>query len=247
MNTRPASDAPRTSPRGFTLIELLTVIAIIGILAAIIIPVVGKVRTTAKRAQGLSNLRQVNLAGLAYVNENKGMWYYDTNRQTQNQAIDGAYYYPKFLTRYISSAAIINRPFGEYFYDPMVGVKADNVMHFAVIRVLFGDTNNPGYNNFNKITRSSTQVFFADGWTDPVTGSAGSTINDTGFNAYFIGGAVNESTGSSVPPVDYRQQNQHLDLTRDRGQTKLAFLDGHVAIVKREALYRRLFDPRFNR
>ncbi|MDR1281760.1 MAG: DUF1559 domain-containing protein [Opitutaceae bacterium] len=46
----------------FTLIELLTVIAIIGILAAIIIPTVGKVRQTARQAQSASNLRQIGLA-----------------------------------------------------------------------------------------------------------------------------------------------------------------------------------------
>ncbi len=43
----------------FTLIELLTVIAIIGILAAIIIPVVSSVRDSARASECLSNLRQI--------------------------------------------------------------------------------------------------------------------------------------------------------------------------------------------
>jgi prepilin-type N-terminal cleavage/methylation domain-containing protein/prepilin-type processing-associated H-X9-DG protein len=46
----------------FTLIELLTVIAVIGILAAILIPVVGKVRDSARRAACASNLRQIGQA-----------------------------------------------------------------------------------------------------------------------------------------------------------------------------------------
>jgi prepilin-type N-terminal cleavage/methylation domain-containing protein len=58
--------------RAFTLIELLTVIAIIGVLAAIVIPVVGKVRTSAKSAQNLSQLRNLATAALTFANDNKG-------------------------------------------------------------------------------------------------------------------------------------------------------------------------------
>ena len=64
--------------RAFTLIELLTVIAIIGILAAIIIPVTSRVRTSAKRASSLVNLKGLAGACLLYVNDNKGRFPYQS-------------------------------------------------------------------------------------------------------------------------------------------------------------------------
>jgi prepilin-type N-terminal cleavage/methylation domain-containing protein/prepilin-type processing-associated H-X9-DG protein len=54
---------------GFTLIELLVVIAIMSILMAILVPALHKVRFHANETACLSNLRQVNLALIAYANE----------------------------------------------------------------------------------------------------------------------------------------------------------------------------------
>lgn len=58
---------------GFSLIELLVVMAIIGILAALLLPSLSKGKAVAQRAKCVSNLHQLGMAAQMYWDDNSGV------------------------------------------------------------------------------------------------------------------------------------------------------------------------------
>jgi prepilin-type N-terminal cleavage/methylation domain-containing protein/prepilin-type processing-associated H-X9-DG protein len=66
---------PHTSGRpGFTLIELLTVIAIIGILASLLFPVLSATRERARQTSCMNNIRQMAIATVAAAGQRNAAW-----------------------------------------------------------------------------------------------------------------------------------------------------------------------------
>ena len=70
----------RNHETGFTLIELLVVIALIAILAAMLLPVLGKSKAKAQGIMCMSNMRQLSLAWLQYVYESRDLLPYASAR-----------------------------------------------------------------------------------------------------------------------------------------------------------------------
>jgi prepilin-type N-terminal cleavage/methylation domain-containing protein len=58
---------------GFTLIEVLAVIAIMGILAALLTPAIGNMLAKARKTRMLNNLHQISLAYTTYLNDGRSL------------------------------------------------------------------------------------------------------------------------------------------------------------------------------
>lgn len=65
----------RNQRQAFTLVELLVVIGIIAILIAILLPALSKARGAAQAANCASNLRQIGIAMLMYIDDTGGKYY----------------------------------------------------------------------------------------------------------------------------------------------------------------------------
>jgi prepilin-type N-terminal cleavage/methylation domain-containing protein len=92
--------------RGFTLIELLVVIAIIAILAAILFPVFAQAREKARAITCVSNMKQISLGVLMYIQDNDETYcpYYSAYSPTSGYG--GAdQYWPQLVSPYIRPLA----------------------------------------------------------------------------------------------------------------------------------------------
>lgn len=200
--------------RAFTLIELLVVIAIIAILAAILFPVFARARENARRASCQSNLKQIGLGIMMYMQDYDGM--YMGHYMTGNGGALVAW--PVFLQPYVKSTQIFDCPSFNYTFD-------------GTTSGTFGGSGIPyGYNQWlsqwwypgttdASITRPATTVMVAE---------TGGTPNQT------IGYLVSYSP-NTLPPATYNATKYGLT-SRHLGGLNVLWCDGHVKWLKQEVL-----------
>lgn len=221
--------------RAFTLIELLTVIAIIGILAAIIIPTVGRVRESAKDATCKSNLRQIATALNIYATDHGR---FPASRQADEG--DGTIW-RMYLAPYFGGAVKQNN--GVYICPSrmLIPKTVENFYFptYAFHPKICTDTKE-GWGNPKKpeeIMRPSQVVLVADatqqGGADDVYGQSHTNFWKV-TEAFGDGDPVNaDKPIGTYSDSDPGTESGAVFRYRHNGKANFAFVDGHVGAIKK--------------
>lgn len=105
-NTRPHSLAKG----GFTLVEMLVVIAIIGILAALLLPALSAAKRKANETACLNNTRQLALTGFMYANESGSPILYNNPRYPDGTWMGSSAEFIKDKRLFICPTATLHNP-----------------------------------------------------------------------------------------------------------------------------------------
>lgn len=219
----------REQKYAFTLIELLTVIAIIGILAAIIIPVTGRVRDSARTTRCASNLRQLMQATTLFANDNRGI--YPVTRSTATGVMDKAWWqeiYPAYCGSHEvflcpadqTAIKVTNPTFRATWTHPYTGQKLPNskVSYGAIGHQSGGGIAGEGvdYKPLGKpvslFQSPSRTVLYVDYQDSDTAGSAT---------------RLSETWNSGIPRWVSEMTFPH----NNRQKANLVFLDGHIALT----------------
>jgi prepilin-type N-terminal cleavage/methylation domain-containing protein/prepilin-type processing-associated H-X9-DG protein len=215
--------------RGFTLIELLTVIAIIGILSAILIPVVSTVRESARRANCLSNLRQIGVASFLYAAENdgrfprinEGNWPWDADVSAMNALMQtGGGERDMFFCPSSQHGDIHARLWAWEFFDQTTD---EDVAGFKVISYVLLFANSSG-----GATRGIDPRFvhIREGQPKPITDGRQTVYRTESRSELALDSVM--SVGDNFHSIaSGAERTNHLN-GRDPAGGNIVFLDGHV-------------------
>ncbi len=228
--------------KGFTLIELLVVIAIIAILAAILFPVFARARENARRSSCTSNLKQIGLGVLQYVQD------FDESMPGHNMAVQHQLWMD-VIQPYIKSEQVFtcpsdSRPQAQYRYT--AGDYATETCRRAANGTLgnFKDVSYGSYGasiisyNVNDQSTPPFSVFDRHGLTNIAKMQAPSTTFMIADSATPGNGAweIASDFGPSGINVNASPRDMNNISERHLDTTNVLYCDGHVKSSKLDAL-----------
>ncbi|MDR1280027.1 MAG: prepilin-type N-terminal cleavage/methylation domain-containing protein [Opitutaceae bacterium] len=218
---------------GFTLIELLTVITIIGILAAIMVPTVSRVRQSARAAQCISNLRQIGLAAVLCAEDEKGLLPWGTNSGYSA-------YWHLYLNKYLAGYGGNSKPGVGIFLCPSVPPPKDATTvgrssYIANSLLMPQEKPTASRKKVADIRTPSQAVIVTDGTVN------GNNVSDWGFYNDKAHGPVKSGNALDDPIPDQTADGAARIAWRHNGKTHVAFADGHArSLAVGELKYRHI-------
>ena len=212
---------------GFTLIELLVVIAIIAILAAILFPVFARAREKARQASCQSNLKQIMLGALMYMQDYDemslpsitglnpdGTWNNNTSK-----------WWDVLITPYTKNSQVYQCP-----SDPA------QYYGYGLSHNVFGYSSSIA---MSTVQQPSSTIYFADSATD---GTTWATYH-AAPNVQYPGGGVVLRWPAQDPLVypPWACCGAQTLNARHNGTCDIAFADGHVKAMMPSAAF--IFNP----
>jgi prepilin-type N-terminal cleavage/methylation domain-containing protein/prepilin-type processing-associated H-X9-DG protein len=216
---------------GFTLIELLVVVAIISILAAILFPVFARARENARRASCLSNMKQMGLGFMMYVQDYDDSYPF-YQRTGDGSAPEGGYWYTTTwywmneIYPYVKNIQIFRCPSSLNQGTSKASIRVAN---YGVNQNIIGSQANPSI-KMAQIDAPSTMYMVMDAGQYNINYSAAlSNAAKSGQvgHSYYIPG-VCTFYGTYMSSVSYGWQRDDCNTYRHLGGENIAYADGHV-------------------
>ena len=230
--------------RAFTLIELLVVIAIIAILVAILFPVFSQARAKARQATGASNLKQISLGVLQYLQDYDETFFPTaTERQApagtpDTPAARAIYSYTNRIEPYVKTRAIYKDLAAPEWAKIGVGNWYPTDYGFHLSDAKFFPAANNQAANYSGTGTIDLRDFGVNEDTPLSTLSRPANFILLGdANRYDLGPkSYNPSRGGLYPqPYAFSVDAQARPAIRHSQGTNFAYADGHVKWVKTTA------------